>query len=295
MTHRPKCLHASALRCLINTSVLKLDLTLEDPGHGSDGVIIDLEDGVHLSDKDAARSALLQLDSAAMLRGAVLFGVRINSLRTPHGLRDLSAIYDFLENGHGALSFVQLPKVSSALEVSLCREVLSGLTCPPALMPIVETPEGVENTRDIASVADAMMFGRVDMSASMYRPNPSFMSYARGLFVVSCASYGLAAIDTAAIAHGLDIGDDLAFEQSCSSSRSEGFTGKAVIHPRQVAAVQATFRVTEDELDEYRATVRAYSEATTGFAIVRGKVIAPPFVAHAKLMLDSFAHHGAVA
>lgn len=282
-------LRAGRLRCLINTSILKLNLDLDDPGYGADAVIVDLEDSVHTSKKECARAQLTSMKSLGEFRSDLKFGVRINALNSIEGVRDLEQVYKHAEIYPRSFSFIQLPKVSSADEVARCAEVLCGLDKPPAIMPIIETPRAVANVEKIAAVSDAMMLGCVDLASSMYSPNSDYMAYAKGRFVVACASERIPAIDTAVVHNGMTFDDDAAFASRCAISRNNGFTGKAVIHPSQVGHALRAYSIEKRTIEEHRITVRSYDLAPSGFSIRDGKIIAPPFVAHSRLMLDTYA------
>lgn len=215
--------------CYLNTSILKFNPDLDDPGFGSDLVIIDLEDSVHTHHKHLARAALATLDLEPLTRKGLRFGVRVNSLMSIDGLQDLCAISARCREGAAGISFVQLPKVESLFELELCRSALRNLPDTLDIVPIIETSKGVEHVEEIAGVSDAMMFGRVDMAACMYRVNDAYLSYARGRFCVACARHGISAIDTASFGSAADITDMSAFERDCLAGRSEGFT------PRQLS------------------------------------------------------------
>ncbi len=269
----------------INTSVLKFNPHAEDPSFGSDAVILDLEDSVHVRCKDNARGMLATLDLGPLLARGMRFGIRINSLMSLVGLQDLCALIAFFCKSPASIAFVQLPKVESDFEVTLCRSVLNENALALNIIPIVETTKGVEHLEQIAALSDAMMFGRVDMTASMYRSNAAYLAYARGRFCAACAQHGISAIDTANFGSGADIMDLVAFEQDCLDGLAEGFTARAVVHPAQVAIVNRVFSMPDQELQTYRSTIAAYAEAQTGFSVVNGSVVAPPFVARARKML----------
>jgi citrate lyase subunit beta/citryl-CoA lyase/(S)-citramalyl-CoA lyase len=153
------------------------------------------------------------------------------------------------------------------------------------IIPIIETPEAIENVERIAKVSDALMFGQVDIVASMYQKNDSYLAYARGRFAIACAQSEISAIDTAKIDGNIDLTNTSTFEQECASSKAEGFTAKAVIHPSQVQIVNKFFRISEAELDKYRTLIKHYEQNSEGFSLTDGLVVAPPFVAQAKMML----------
>lgn len=273
--------------CYLNTSILKLNLQAPDPSYGSGALIVDLEDAVHVNHKARARQALADLDLRSLTDRKVRVGVRINNLMGMDGLRDLSALSERLRK-HGDIAFVQLPKVESRFELELCRSALRDAGPMPDLIAIIETPGGIEHLNAIAQASQAMMFGRVDMAAAMYRPNPAYLAYARGAFCVACARHGIAAIDTANFGSARDISDGAAFEADCLQGRAEGFTARAVVHPAQIAVVQRVFAMDDAELAAYRATIAAYDSAETGFSVMDGNIIAPPFVARARKMLQVY-------
>lgn len=274
--------------CFLSMPVLKFDPARDDPGFGCDVVMLDLEDSIHVSAKAEARRRLAALDLRGIVERGQRFGVRVNSIASIDGVRDLDAVYTGCESGRLAIDYLQIPKVRSHHDLALCRSVLAGLPRAVRLFPIVEIPEGVTAVEEIAAHSDIMLFGMEDMSASMYRPNEAYLGQARGRFCVTCAREGIPAIDTKG---GMNIADMAAFERACADGKDEGFTGRSVIHPNQIPVVRRVFAASAEEIDQWRRIVAAYARNESGFTIVDGQVIAPPFVAKAEKMLRL---HGAV-
>ncbi|WNZ58756.1 aldolase/citrate lyase family protein [Myxococcus sp. MxC21-1] len=270
--------------CFLYTSVLRFDPTRDDPGFGSDVVMIDLEDAVHAASKAKARQRLAELDLRALTQRGRRFGVRINHLASLDGIRDLDAVCRGHEEGRLPIEYLQIPKVRSHHEVVLCRSVMEKLK-GVKLFPIVETPEGMDDIERIASVSDLLLFGQADITATMYRPNEAYLAQARGRFCVACARYGIPPVDTKLFE---EVEDMARFEAACRESKNEGFMAKAIIHPNQVPIVKKVYSVPSAELETYQRTISSYEAAANGFAIVDGSVIAPPFVAKARLMLDYY-------
>src|SRR5581483_2582683 len=108
--------------------------------HGADGIILDLEDSVHPSEKDAARllvrNALRTVDFLACERM-----VRINQL--PLGLEDLDEIVPECPD------LILIPKVEILDQVMAVEKRIAevksdyGLTRPIWLMPILESALGI--------------------------------------------------------------------------------------------------------------------------------------------------------
>jgi len=269
--------------CYLSTSVLKFNPALENPGFGCDVILLDLEDSVHVSAKAEARDTLRRLDLRPLIARGCRFGVRINWIGSIDGIRDLDAVYSAVDSGHLPIAYLHPPKVRSHHELLLCKSALSALSEPrPRLFPLIETPDAIEDIDRIAASSDVMMFGHADMVSSMYSPNEAYLGYARGRFCVASAREGIPAIDTRGFTELVDMEK---FEAECWRAKGEGFTGKSVIHPRQIPAVKRVFGVSPEELESYRSTIARYAASNSGFTIVSGEVIAPPFVAKAERML----------
>ena len=65
-------------------------------------------------------------------------------------------------------------------------------------------------------------------------------------------------------------------------------TNGTIIHPAQIPIVNKIFAVTQQEIEQYHSIVSRYEKAKEGFSIIDGMVIAPPFVARAKMMLHLY-------
>jgi citrate lyase subunit beta/citryl-CoA lyase/(S)-citramalyl-CoA lyase len=101
---------------------------------------------------------------------------------------------------------------------------------------------------------------------------------------VAAARHRIQAIDT----NSFEIHDMAAFEKDCLIAKEAGFTGKAAIHPNQVEGINRLFSVAEEAVADYRSTIDTYDNSGIGFALKDGKVLAPPFVAKARLMLSCY-------
>jgi citrate lyase subunit beta/citryl-CoA lyase/(S)-citramalyl-CoA lyase len=177
-----------------------------------------------------------------------------------------------------------LPKVHHPSEVAVCRSLIGALPAPPELYTFIETIEAVDNADGIASLSDALCFGQADLVSEMYSPNEAFIDHARARLCIAAAKYNIPAIDT----NSFEIKDMAHLAAECVASRAYGFTGKAAIHPAQVSAINDAFAVSSEMLGNYESMLAEYSNATTGFRVKDGEVIAPPFVAKARRMLKLY-------
>jgi citrate lyase beta subunit len=247
----------------------------------ADAVVIDLEDSIHTKAKTDARAKVAEFDVSPLTERGLRVGLRMNTIASYDGLKDMELLLRLgAHDRHFA--FILLPKVNHASDIKIYKSLLSTLRNPPELYPFIETAEAVENADSIAAVSDGLAFGQADLVAEMYSPNESYLNYARARMCVAAARYKLQAIDT----NSFEIDDMASFEAECVVAKSYGFTAKAAIHPRQVPAINAVFSVSPATISGYKTLIDTYQRSGVGFVLVEGKVIAPPFVAKARHMLD---------
>jgi citrate lyase subunit beta/citryl-CoA lyase len=82
---------------------------------------------------------------------------------------------------------------------------------------------------------------------------------------------GLAALDGV----HLDLKDE-GFAAACAQGRALGFDGKTLIHPKQIAAANAAFAPSAEEVAQARKVIAAHDEALAagkGIAVVDGRLI----------------------
>ncbi|HYK00410.1 MAG TPA: CoA ester lyase [Thermoanaerobaculia bacterium] len=250
----------------------------------ADVIVIDLEDSVHVNAKTEAREKVAAFDFSAFAAAGIRLGLRVNYVGSFDGLRDLELLRTLYEQGHCAFEYILLPKMTHPSEIRIYRSLFGSLRQSPKLISFIETLEAVENVDAIASASDAICLGQADLSAQMYSPNPAFLDYARARICVAAARHHIQAIDT----NSFEINDMARFERECVAAKECGFTGKAAIHPRQIDGINRIFSVSADTVDCYQKTIEAYVSASTGFALKDGQVIAPPFVAKARMMLEAY-------
>ncbi len=110
--------------------------------------------------------------------------------------------------------------------------------------------------------------------------------YARGRVVVAARAAGVDVYDTPFT----DVNDDEGLEKDAHFARALGFTGKAAISPRHVAAINAAFSPSEEEITYAREVMAAIEEGERmgrGAVSLRGKMIDKPIVDRAQRVLDA--------
>ena len=254
---------------------------------GPDMVTVDLEDAVIPPHKDRARAQAMPLFDGAS--DGIERVVRINGMRTPYGLKDLLAIVEHPSPPDA----IMLPKVESADEVRIVAALLQRAARPVGLHVIIESNAGLEQALAIAGASGSirsLLFGAVDMAAELGSAMDfTSMLYARSRVVHAAASCGLDAIDVPY----LDLEDEAGLAEECRLVRDLGFTGKAAIHPRQLAPINAAFTPDADRIAYARNVIAAFESSADGLVVVDGKLIEIPVIRSARRTLALAAVTGA--
>ncbi|MBU0472892.1 MAG: HpcH/HpaI aldolase/citrate lyase family protein [Bacteroidetes bacterium] len=251
--------------------------------HKPDGIILDLEDSVAPTEKDAA-----QLIVRNSLRAIDFYGsermVRINQF--PQGLDDLKYIVP--HNVHVIL----IPKVETAEQIIQVEEKVNELKLASKIkddiffMPIIESALGVINAYSIATASKyncALAIGLEDYTADIgtQRTNEGKESfYARASLVNAAKAAGIQAIDTVFS----DVNDMEGLRDSVIEAKGLGFEGKGCIHPRQIQVVHDAFAPTQIEIEKAQKIVIAFEEAKAkgiGVVSIGSKMIDAPVVKRA--------------
>lgn len=252
--------------------------------HKPDAVILDLEDSVAPTEKDAARflvrNALRTVDFYQTERM-----VRINQL--PAGLQDLKYIVP--NNVHVIL----IPKCENAEQIKTVDKEIDELknihkiTDSIYYMPIIESALGVENAFEIAMASEkicALAIGLEDYTADIgaERTNEGKESFfARSRMVNAAKAARVQAIDTVFS----DVTDMEALMESVLEAKAMGFEGKGCIHPRQIPVIHEGFAPKPEEIEKAQKIVAAFEEAKAkglGVVSLGSKMIDPPVVKRAE-------------
>ncbi len=251
--------------------------------HKPDGLILDLEDSVAPSAKDAARILVRNALRAIDFKGAERM-VRINQL--PLGYEDLEEIIP------QKVDLILIPKVESPEQIKEIDRKVDELlkeypdTFDPYYMPIIESAAGVINAYSIAKSSKrivALAIGLEDYTADIgtQRTNEGRESFfARSMLVSAAKAAGIQAIDTVFS----DVNDMEGLRESVIEAKSLGFDGKGCIHPRQIRVIHEAFAPTEKEIEKAKKIVLAFEEAERkGLSVVSlgSKMIDPPVVKRA--------------
>ncbi len=266
---------------LLFTPGTRVDRFAKAAASGADGVIVDWEDAVPVSDKDHVRAENIAWFSQNRRVGEPPFvsAVRVNDLRSAHGRADLDA----LNAAAVRLDAVVLPKVESAAEVQLAERKLFGA---PKLICLIETVLGVRFAAEIAAASPqvaALAFGGFDLSAETGgEPTWDALLWPRTQVVHAATAAGVLALDQPFLA----LDDEAALGAECARVRDLGFSGKLALHPKQCAPIHAAFQPSAEQIARARRIVAAFTGARGIVAVVDGQMIDVPMYRSAQRVLQ---------
>lgn len=255
-------------------------------------LIIDLEDSV-VPDKKAEARGLTRTMLAGRRDGQQLY-VRVNALDTGMTLQDLAAVMP------GAPDGIVLPKSRSGDDVRHLAlwldafEAAAGTKAGSTQIVVVATETaasvfGLGSYKDCSPRLAGMMWGAEDLAASLgATENGSGGKFhspyllARDMCLIGAAAAEVAAIDTVYT----DIENLAGLEQETRAARRDGFSAKALIHPKHVDIVNAAFEPTAAERAWAEKIVEAFaSNPTLGTLRVDGRMIDKPHLRAATKIL----------
>jgi citrate lyase subunit beta/citryl-CoA lyase len=239
----------------------------------ADCLILDLEDAVAPEAKASAREQIV----AALAEGG--YGhreliVRVNGLDTGWGRDDLRAI------ANAGADAVLLPKVSKreTIATAIKELVAAGAAPSLAVWVMAETPRGVMDLDRIITDQPRLttvVMGTSDLAKEL-RVSPhggrAGLTHALSHCVLASRTHGLDIIDGVHLA----LDDAEGFRAACEQGRELGFDGKSLIHPRQIAAANECFGISEADAEAAREILAAWQvarQSNSGLTVVRGQLI----------------------
>ena len=256
-----------------------------------DCICMDIEDGVALNRKQAARETILQaLTSLEFGRSERL--VRVNPLTSGLTETDLQAVLA------GRPDEIVLPKVSGKEQVEWLDAELSKFeqahgwpVGEMAILVLIESGMGVVNLAQIAgssSRLQGLIFGAEDLAGDIgaVRTRAGWeVFYARSAVVTHAAAFGLQSIDQV----WMDLKDLDGLREECLQGAGMAYTGKQIIHPNQIEPVQAAFTPSTAAIQMAQRVVNAAAEnqlAGKGAFALDGKMVDAPVVKAAERVLE---------
>ena len=269
---------------------------LQKVGHcGADAVILDLEDAVPISEKEATREAVR--DAVGAIDTCPVY-VRINPLEAAAGFSQPIGDADLAAIVRPGLAGVILPKAESPDDLRRADSLLQGLESQHGLaqgdidvIPIIETALAIQRAYEIAasgSRVKRLAFGAGDFTRDIgvsWSRREIESQHARSTLVIASRAAGLEPpLDTVWV----DLRDERGLVRSTRTARQLGFQGKMAIHPGQVEPINAVFSPTDAEVAQATRVVDAFAQAEAdGLASIQldGQFIDYPIVESARRVL----------
>jgi citrate lyase beta subunit len=276
----------STVRSLLFVPATKLEkLDAVHKASGADLYVIDLEDSVLPDLKEAMRErAGLFFDqrrTQGMHAAPPLVGVRINPIAGLNGLMDFLAV----TSGEQLPDVLVLPKMEVAHEIDLLDGWMTDMGIQIPVIPLIETLNVWEELDLIMAheLVPSAMLGGIDLAAELgCEPGWEPMFPYRSALVHAARKHGKGCMDMP----WFDLEDQDGLRADTLRARSLGFDGRAAIHPGQVAVIHECFTPDSARIEQARAMVEAFNNASDGVAVFKGKVLEKPVILQAQRILD---------
>jgi citrate lyase subunit beta/citryl-CoA lyase len=243
----------------------------------ADGVILDLEDSVAPDAKEAARRQVADAVQAGGFGAREVF-VRVNGIETEWFPDDVAAAIAARPDA------ILVPKISTPDQLEMIGQRLLDMHADLhiRIWAMIETPLAIFNARELAAAAKdsetrlaGFVMGTNDLAketGAQLVPGRAPMLAWLSMCVLAARASGIEILD------GVynDLGNAEGFAAECAQGRDLGFSGKTLIHPNQIAACNAAFSPTAEELGQAKKIIAAFDlpeNAGKGVVSLDGRMV----------------------
>lgn len=260
-------------------------------GLATDGIMLDIEDGVLPAFKPQARQ-VIAAELPKSPAGEQMRFVRVNAIMQADFDADLNAIVGLNMAGLVLAKIESADEVLQAAHKTETLERKRGVKTPLKFIAAIESAKGVIAAPAIAAASSrvvALMLGAEDLARDIGLPAQRVaeaheLLYARSALVFASAAARIQSIDQV----WPDLADSEGLKADAAQARRLGFSGKAIIHPSQIEPVNQVFSPAPADLDFARRVIAAFDEAEAkGFGAVAfgGQLLDKPIVDRARAVL----------
>ncbi|MEV7381944.1 HpcH/HpaI aldolase/citrate lyase family protein [Streptomyces lydicus] len=245
---------------------------------GAAVAVVDIEDSVALPDKQTARTASEAF--FALPNPPCTLGIRMNSLTTIDGIKDLVALAAYTARP----DLIVVPKVESPRDIELVAAALDAGGYTPDIWALIESPRAFDSLPAImrAPRLGGVFFGSADYAASVHCGlGWDALHYARSALINAATAANIPAID----APTWELDDPGILRRDAERAKELGFYGKGCVHPRHVPVINDIFTPTVEEISEARAIVAAADASGGTVTTVDGQMRGTPFFTAARAFL----------
>jgi citrate lyase subunit beta / citryl-CoA lyase len=266
-----------------------------------DAIMMDIEDGVAPSAKQAAREQIgASLDRVAeRLKGrphdrTPARFVRVNAVGSERFIEDISVVV------RPGLEGLVIPKTDSISQIRIVEDELGRAEVAHhmpggslELLVAIESPVGLFNAYQIASCSPrivGLLFGAEDFTREMNLPvrregEAVDMIYARSALATAAAAAHVQAVDGVWV----DLNDPDGLKRFARQARRLGMSGISIIHPGQIDEANAAFTPSAEDIAYARDVLAAFDAARVrgeGAIAFRGQLLDFPIVDRARQTIE---------
>lgn len=227
----------------------------------ADNLILDLEDSLTENQKDEGlRLAAEVLQEYGKQKNIF---VRINSGERQQQEIDVLCAHEF--------SGIMFPKFEDVCVLEPYQERLRG----KEVIALAESIKGIFNLEKTAShpMITGLAFGGEDFCKDVsFEAGEEATFFARNQLVMYAALYRKYSLDGVC----LEVRDMEVFQKAYTKTKKMGFTGKLLIHPNQVQAVQEYAKKTDVEYLKY--VVKVFKDSGEGVLFIDGEFYEKPVI-----------------
>jgi citrate lyase subunit beta/citryl-CoA lyase len=235
------------------------------PGYNADAVILDLEDSVPVDLKAEARGIVASKIAALVARGQRVY-VRINKSRFLYNMGDLNAVVV------PGLEGILLPKPNGPEDIDMVSLMMSeaenrnGLPLGTVgLVPTLETARSIQFAHDIALrprvtalACAAARNGDLARSVGFQwtRDGLESLPFKSAVVIAARAAGKMPITGLWQEVHDLD-----GLRIAALAHRRLGFVGELLLHPSNVAVVNAAYSPSDEDIAYYEGMLKAFDSA----------------------------------
>lgn len=257
----------------------------------ADVLLLDIEDSVQpIKNKQLARNNVINSIESGIFKDKILFP-RINDRESGQLLKDV------MQLSINGVSGFMYPKSKTGEDIYFFDKLLETVEFEKAIpkgtfkiIPLIETASAVLHVEEICKASErviAVAYGSEDFVADLegiHDIEHSSLFTPRAIIAMGARAAGVLPIDTVHIrVHDLE---DL--EKNLKVSKTLGFEGMLVLHPKEIELVHAYFSPSKQEVIDAKEMLELAKEAESkglGVAINNGKFIGPPLIKKASKIL----------
>lgn len=258
----------------------------------ADVLLLDLEDSVPMSEKEHARSNIVEYVCREDRKPQCIFP-RVNDVESGELLRDIQAL-----TIPGVDGFM-FPKGRDEKDIFFFSQLLEAIErekgIPPGtfkIIPLIETTMALSRIVEICHSTSrivAVAFGSEDFLTDVHGkrdPDAANLAVARALVSIHARASGVLPIDTVYTS----VHDENGLEKHILQGKGLGYGGMLAVSPRELPLINALYSPSAEELKEAEMIIKRVEEAKkSGRGIVlneKDAFIGPPAVKRAAYIIQ---------